>query len=132
VAVEMLLINEWNDSNNVIFVLKNTWTTQNEKVKIVKEWRYFITWTPLFHVKNLQHCSKALIVIEKRNMSKVFKTFLSLLFMKLKFEKHRSHFMMPISSMAIDNSMNFNHSYRQHERNRLLAKLHQSLMDGLQ
>jgi hypothetical protein len=60
-----------------------------------------------------------------------FKSFLSLLFMKLKFEKHLSYLMMPISSMAIDNSMNYNLSYTQHERNRLLAKLHQSLMEGL-
>jgi hypothetical protein len=51
--------------------------------------------------------------------------------MKLKFEKHLSYLMMPISSMAIDNSMNYNLSYTQHERNRLLAKLHQSLMEGL-
>jgi hypothetical protein len=51
--------------------------------------------------------------------------------MKLKFEKHLSYLMMPISLMAIDNSMNFNQSYKQHERNQLLAKLHQSLMEGL-
>jgi hypothetical protein len=131
VAVEMFLINEWNDSNNVKFVLKNTWKTKNAKMQIVKQWRYFTAWTPLFHVKTLQHYSEALIVIEKRSMSKVFKKNLSLLFMKLNFEKHLSYLMMPISSMAIDNSMNFNHSYKQHERNQLLAKLHQSLMEGL-
>jgi hypothetical protein len=41
--MEMRLINEWNDSNNVKFVLKNTSTTENAKMQIVKEWRYFIT-----------------------------------------------------------------------------------------
>jgi len=125
-AMEMLLINEWNDSNNVKFVLENTWTTQNAKMQIVREWRYFIAWMRLFHVKILQHCSKALRNIEKISMSKVLFNF----FMKLKFEKHLSYSMMPISLMAIDNSMNFNHSYRQHGRNQLLAKLHQSLMEG--
>jgi len=60
-----------------------------------------------------------------------FKSFLSFLFMKLKFEKYLSYLMMPISLMAIDNSMNYKLSYTQHERNRLLAKLHQSLIEGL-